>query len=296
MFRHNKVPCNGQDAKVCQVCWVENHSLRLASAFENYPTVSSALRSVGRFGLAIANSERKFLARKDYIRSHILKINRLIAPSRYMRSMFVASGVMPSQIVYLENGYDEEFFEGQIEKVDNNKLVFAFIGRIAYVKGVKTLIEAFVGMPEGKAELRIYGSYDESDEYARELFDVANSRSDIKILGFVKDVRSVFAEIDVLVFPSLWFENCPLSLAEANIMHTPIIASDIGAIPEFVQDQVNGLLFRAGDSKDLTDKMVRFIDEPGLHRQLALNQIALPEKMRRHAIEVERIYGNVMDE
>ena len=81
--------------------------------------------------------------------------------------------------------------------------------------------------------------------------------------GFVNaDVQNIFREIDVLVVPSIWYENAPLVIQEAFLSRTPVIASRIGGIPELVKDGVNGLLFDAGDPRDLKAKLEYVMNYP----------------------------------
>ncbi len=59
----------------------------------------------------------------------------------------------------------------------------------------------------------------------------------------------------VLIFPSLCYENCPLSILEAYACGTPVIASDLGSMAERVRHNHTGLLFRPGDPVDLAEKV-----------------------------------------
>ena len=78
------------------------------------------------------------------------------------------------------------------------------------------------------------------------------------------DVGKVLADIDVLVIPSLWFENSPLTIHEAYLAGIPVIATDHGGMAELVLDGVSGLHFKRGDAADLRAKIQRFLDEPDL--------------------------------
>ena len=73
------------------------------------------------------------------------------------------------------------------------------------------------------------------------------------------------SDIDVLVVPSLWWENAPLTIHEAFLSKTPVVTSDIGGMKELVQHGVNGLHFKAGDAADLASVL----------RGLALDREAL---------------------
>jgi hypothetical protein len=88
-------------------------------------------------------------------------------------------------------------------------------------------------------------------------------------------LSEVYAEIDVLIVPSVWFENSPITIHEAFLTHTPVIASDIGGMAEYVRDGVDGLHFKVGDDADLAAKMQRFLDEPGLVERLSKDWIPI---------------------
>ena len=104
-----------------------------------------------------------------------------------------------------------------------------------------------------------------------------------------KDISGVFSEIDVLVLPSIWNENCPWTILEAFSTKTPVIASRIGGIPELVKDKENGLLFEPGDSSELYDKMRIFINNSNLINELRANLIS-PKSMKENSEEIEEIY------
>jgi glycosyltransferase involved in cell wall biosynthesis len=59
--------------------------------------------------------------------------------------------------------------------------------------------------------------------------------------------QKLLATTDALLFPSIWSENAPVVLCEAFMQGVPVLASDLGAIPEFVNDGVNGILCEAGN-------------------------------------------------
>ena len=80
----------------------------------------------------------------------------------------------------------------------------------------------------------------------------------------------------MLVFPSTWYENAPLTIIEALACGLPVIASDIGSLPEFVQHGQTGLLFRPGDPADLARQI-----------RLALSH---PEKLRAMRVAARREY------
>ena len=57
------------------------------------------------------------------------------------------------------------------------------------------------------------------------------------------------------VYPSEYYENCPFSVIESQLLRTPVLGAGIGGIPELIEDGVNGALFASGDLEDLKGKI-----------------------------------------
>ena len=66
----------------------------------------------------------------------------------------------------------------------------------------------------------------------------------------------------MLILPSIWPENQPVSITEAMACSLPVIAARMGGIPELVEDEKTGYLFEAGNPKDLALKMSAFLADP----------------------------------
>jgi glycosyltransferase involved in cell wall biosynthesis len=96
---------------------------------------------------------------------------------------------------------------------------------------------------------------------------------------------------DVLVFPSLYSEGCPLSMLEAMAMKKVIIGSRAGAIPEVIRDHENGLLVHPGSSEEIAQALVKVVEDSALRERLAANAAATagamtPEGEFREWLEV----------
>jgi glycosyltransferase involved in cell wall biosynthesis len=68
----------------------------------------------------------------------------------------------------------------------------------------------------------------------------------------------------VLVVPSIWYENAPLTIQEAFLAKVPVITADLGGMRELIHDGVNGLLFRPRDVRDLHSKIQVMLQQPAL--------------------------------
>ena len=125
---------------------------------------------------------------------------------------------------------------------------------------------AFQTLPH--ADLHIYGGEAAYAPYPNERrfrSQLANSPH-IRYMGRYdnRELGRILAGIDVVVVPSIWYENAPLVIREAFLARTPVITADFGGMREWVRDGVDGLLFQARDVADLRRQIARCITEPDL--------------------------------
>jgi glycosyltransferase involved in cell wall biosynthesis len=175
----------------------------------------------------------------------------LIAPSRFLIQQYTEAGFAAGRFLYLENGIDVERIQRYPRRPSpDGKLRFTYLGSLAWQKGVHVLVEAFKGIPPDAAVLKIYGDPTVFPDYSgqlREIADPLNTHFEGPVPN--EQVGRVLAETDVLVVPSLWYENSPVVIQEAFAAGVPVIASEIGALPEKVSSEDR--LFEPGDAAKL---------------------------------------------
>lgn len=132
-------------------------------------------------------------------------------------------------------------------------IVFVSTSRLVDDKGIGELIEAFSEIDKPSVKLLICGSGKDEYKFKQMAKDIKN----IEFLGFVKDIPAILSKADVLIHPT-YHEGFGLSLVEAEMYGLPIIASNIGSIPEIVKDGVNGILVPVKDVQAL-EKAIRTI-------------------------------------
>jgi glycosyltransferase involved in cell wall biosynthesis len=220
------------------------------------------------------------------------KVDLFLAPSHFLRETFLRVGLPAEKIRYSDNGMNLKLFAG-FQRTPSDRLRFGFTGILIPSKGVHVLVEAFNGIDPAQASLHIWGMdlpYDGYEHYGQELRQRATNPS-IHFMGPYAntDVARVLAEIDVLVVPSIWYENSPLTIHEAFLSRTPVIATDLGGMAEYVQHSVNGLLFAPRGVADLRAKMQQVLDDPLLLDRLRQG-IGTFKSIEENAAELEEIY------
>ena len=97
------------------------------------------------------------------------------------------------------------------------------------------------------------------------------------------------AAIDLLVVPSVWFENSPLVIHEALAAGTPLLVSDLGGMAELVEEGRGGWRFRTGDAQELADRLAALLADRSPLDTILASRPTIPT-FAQHAREVEALY------
>ena len=131
-----------------------------------------------------------------------------------------------------------------------------FVGRLSKEKGVRMMLEAWrLSDHTGQRPvLRIAGD----GPLAQEVRNAAATIPGVEWLGPLRrdQVMEQMKGAATLIFPSIWYEGLPLTILEAFATGLPVIASDLGSMPELIDAGRTGLLFRPGSAADLAEKVL----------------------------------------
>ena len=259
--------------------------------------VSALLMLVSRSpGLARQRGLRGYAGdtarRKAYLHEALGWPDALITASAFVRDIYRANGVVAPLSVQ-PYGHDLGWLDRYGGKTPSETLRVGFIGQISEVKGAHLLLQAYRLVCErfpGKVSLLIYGNVQDGHPYSETLRSLASGLPAACFCGTYPhgETARVFADIDVLVVPSTWYDF-PLIIHEAFATKTPVVATDLGGMAESVADGTNGLLFDRGDVAGLARAIERMIAEPGLRERLK-NGIAPVKRIEAEVAELEALY------
>lgn len=232
--------------------------------------------------------------RRKILQDALLKADLLIAPSRFLWKLYIESGIPPSKIMYSGIGIDAKNFQRVVSGKQRppRQLRFGYIGRIVPEKGIHVLINAFNQLKKNSAALEIYGNtHSQFNSYQRYIKSMAIHNPAIEFRGEIphRQIEKVLRDIDILVMPSLCWENSPLVIQEAFLARIPVITSNIGGMRELVQHMKNGLLFQVGNSQDLKEKMESVLYDITLIKRLS-SGIGPIKNIEENADELLAIY------
>ncbi|MBU0614028.1 glycosyltransferase [Patescibacteria group bacterium] len=178
----------------------------------------------------------------------------VIFPSKYLKDMYSSSSFFKgSKTMVMPNPAPEFKLAGRSERKEDI-IRLLFVGQLAEHKGVRFLLKAFKKI-EHPAQLVVAGE----GRLKKYVEKITLPSPDMRYLGFVTtdQLLEVFRTVDVLVVPSLCYENSPTVIYESLQAGVPVLAADIGGVGELVKNGKNGFLFKAGDEKDF----LRAVDE-----------------------------------
>lgn len=271
------------------------------------------LRSGQRVILHMHNEHLCTKLFRPFYRRALKKVDKVICVSDYIRKS--ALRIYPEyedKFCVVFNATDPNEFRpfGDIAKehlsdiiqMDSEHQYILYVGRLNPVKGVHVLIEAFKRViPKfPNARLIITGSsFFEGavrTEYEQELVRLSESIDHaIVFTGFLshEKLKYLYSAVDVVSVPSIWQDPCPLVVLEAMASGTCVVGSEVGGVPEIVEDNINGILVSPGDADHLADSVCRVLENASLRKMLgtkARDKIQASYKWERLVKEIEQVF------
>ncbi len=202
--------------------------------------------------------------------------NQFIAISGAVREDLLTMGVKSEKISVIYNGLDLSLLKTgpssteirQQLGIRPEQRVIATVARLHPVKGHKHLLAAARQVvrqyPEALFLLVGEGPERPAIERAIREMDLAHH---VIMTGFYPEVNDLYPVMEIFVLPSL-MEGMGLVLLEAMNFGVPVIATQVGGIPEIIQDGESGLLVSPADSEGLAIAISWLLDSPVIQRQL----------------------------
>lgn len=178
-------------------------------------------------------------------------IRQFISPSQFLKNKFVESGFSPDKITVIGNPISIE----KIDYVDGEGVVY--FGRLSMEKGLDILLVVAKSLPNINFKIAGVGPVEVDLKQKIDQEGIKN----VSLVGFKKgrDLDDLINNSRLVIAPSVWYENCPLSVLEAVTAGKLVIASRIGGLPEILSDD---LLFETGNVTELAEKINFWYNQP----------------------------------
>lgn len=180
-------------------------------------------------------------------------IDLFIAPSNFLREKILKwKMIAPKKITVIPHFINLKRFDtNQQQKPEQN--YFLYFGRLSREKGIDTLISAMKYVKNGK--LLIAGTGPKENVLKEKVRK--ENLSNVEFLGYLnfKDLQKTIQKSLFTILPSIVYESFGLTILESYAQSRAVLGSNLGAIPEVIKNGKTGLLFKAGDVKDLAEKI-----------------------------------------
>jgi glycosyltransferase involved in cell wall biosynthesis len=220
-------------------------------------------------------------------------IDLFIAPSLRIKKDFMKTGILNIKNIYtgIKLLKYSKLNEG------NNLL---YVGRLSKEKGVEYLLKAMIDIMKKipTVHLNITGSGPEK-ENLEELIKKLKLEKYVSLIGQVpnKDIEIYYKISNILIVPSICAECLPIVCLEAMSAGRPIIGSNVGGIPELIDNGKNGYLIKPRNPKKIAKKVLKLLSNRKLMEEMGENGRKKAEQfnIKKHIEEIGKVYQELIN-
>jgi glycosyltransferase involved in cell wall biosynthesis len=225
------------------------------------------------------------------------KIDLFFAPSNFIKNKCVEFGIPEEKIKVIRNPIAIENIEKEVDYNLREKNYFLYYGRLSEEKGIDILIQAVSKLEKenifGENELYIAGKGPE-EKNLKSLVKELNLENRVKFLGFKlgKELMDIIRQAKFVVVPSIWQDNSPMVVPEAQIAEKSVIVSDLGGTKESIIEGETGWIFEGGNVSDLSSKIKKMLNLSQDERTV------MGQKGRENILKIndsEKIYQEILN-
>lgn len=254
---------NFKDGNICEKCKNGNYF----NCYKNRCIKNSKIKS-------LSASLEMYFQKKFF--SYEKLVDVFIAPSEFIKNKFFEFGFSNKNIEVIHNFANHNFGEDkniEAKEVLDQKF-FLYFGRLAKEKGLDVFLKA---LSKVKKDFNFYiiGSGPEEKQLKKLVSDLGLD-SKVRFLGFFgktrkQDLDYYISKAEFVVVPSLWYENCSMTIVESMVIGKLVMVSNLGGNTELVEDDKTGIVFDPYKESEIVDKIERIIDNRVLIEEMSKN-------------------------
>lgn len=266
------------NGSVCEMC----KGQKFYNCFKKRCTKGSALAS-------LVNTVEMYF---HYAMNYYQKVDRFVAVSEFYKDKMIEFGFPSDKISCLPNYINVEDYDPFITE----KGYFLYFGRLSEEKGISVVLDSAIKTPD--IPYYIVGTGPLEGELKEKVKE--RSIKNVKLIGFKSgdDLKKLLSEATCTIVPSVWYENCPMTVLESFASGRPVIGSKIGGIPELINNRKDGLVFKTGNAEDLSQKVKWIWENRSEAKEMGMRgRKKVEEKFNaeKHYEGLMAVYNSVLD-
>ena len=226
---------------------------------------------------------------------NVFLCDKIIAVSNFIEKQLIEAGLPSKKVIKIFNGVSTLEYEphSMPKKRVGKGLTLIQVARLEVEKGHKYVIEAMSLIKKEKYDVKLIIVGDGSKRV--ELQELANRLKigdRVTFVGYMKNVKDIVEESDVVILPSIK-EALAIALLEGMAAGKPCIASYVGGIPEVVENGVNGILVEPKNPEAIKEAVIKLYENPELRRSMGEQSIRIVKEKFDSTIlikQVEEVY------
>ncbi|MCR4321966.1 MAG: glycosyltransferase family 4 protein [Candidatus Brocadiaceae bacterium] len=229
---------------------------------------------------------------------YLMLLDRILTVSDKVKMFFAVNKKGFQKAITVYNGIDTDIFNPQNVPDDirnelglkKENIVIGSIGVIEKDKGHRYLVETIARLKDvgiTNVVCVICGTGPEEADL-RELVNARGIGTEVLFLGYRNDIPKILKVLDILIMTSLTIESFSMAAVEAMAMELPVIATNVGGIPEVVDNSKTGIIVPPGNVDALCEAIKYLIQNPGIRfqmgkkgREKVLRQFTIEENVRK---------------
>lgn len=231
---------------------------------------------------------------KSLMRLTLAKADGIVALTEIMKKEI--SLIYNGNIVVIPNGIDQERIELRLDLTDSKTILC--VSGFRPEKGVKYLLKSLkiVINSEPNARLQLVG-YGPEENDLKKCIEIYNIKGHVILAGKQPHdmIPDYMRSSDILVLPSLT-EGFPNVILEAMKFGLPIVATDVGGVPEIIIDEKNGLLVEPKNPEKMAEAILRLLNDAHLRQEISKNNLARIKSFcwEDVIVRVENMYNSIL--
>ncbi len=285
---------------------IRKYSIRIAHLHSPHAHALGLLaaRSAGNCKVVLSRRVDFHIRKNILSRVKYSNVDNIIAISERVKEVLVTDGLPKEKVDVVYSGIDIKRFQNVKSNyliselgLNKDKLCIGNIAALAWHKDHRTLLEAarIVVDEFPRVTFLIVGDGPLRREIEI-LIKKLNLEEDVKLFGFREDIPEILSVLDLFVLSSTW-EGLGTSLLDAFASRVPVIATNVGGIPEIVKDRVNGILVPPKNPSALAGAIISLLENRDFACQIAEEGFRLVKEkfsVDRMVEETRKIYDRLV--